>query len=429
MLKKLLYIFSILIIFFSQITFSQKNFANTSIIDSSISIDFSVVGDIMCHSTQYKYSMKEDSSFDFKPVYREIKEYFDNSDVVIGNLETVVAGEEVDYAGYPVFNTPEDFLKGLKYSGFDILVTANNHAYDQSKNGVINTIDFIHKNSLKNSGSYKTQVERDSIKLFEQSGVKFALLSYTYGVNGYIIPAEYNFLINRIDHELIRLDIAKAKSKNADLIIVYFHFGREYSRKANSYQKEIVEKTINYGADIILGAHPHTLQPVEFYKTVNAKIDSGFVAYSLGNYISNQRWRYADGGAILNFTVSKNFTTKEISLEGVRYLPIWIFKGVTNWGLEYRILPSEMAYNNSEPEYFMEEDKNLMLECYHDTKEIMEKRSTEILMDTMEKSNSRKWEKEQHKFRSFIAKIPYMTTASNTFVEKDDSLNYVTIEN
>lgn len=427
MYKKLINISFVFLLFGANYTFSQQLIEENKSIDSSVTVTFSVVGDLMCHSTQFNYARQNDSTFNFKPVFREIKKYFDNSDVVIGNLETVVFGNEINYSGYPVFNTPEDFLSGLKHAGFDILVTANNHIYDQRENGIVNTVDFIQKNDMKSSGAYKTQRERDSVKLFEKSGLKFALLSYTYAVNLYKIPKKNKFMVNLIDPELIKSDIEKAKDQNADLIIVYFHFGSEYSRSENDYQKNIVEKTISYGADVIIGAHPHTLQPIEYFQTNNANIDSGFVAYSLGNFISNQRWRYSDGGMVLNFSVTKNYTSNKSKLYAVRYLPIWVFKGVTNWGLEYVVFPSDIANSNSYPSYFNDEDKKLMLECYNDTREIIESRTSRIEMDSIDKIIYRKWRIEQVRFRDFIAKIPYKLDCSQTFIVKTDSLQYLSI--
>jgi len=422
--KQFFNIISLLILTSANIVFSQQSKGNIFDKESATTVTFSVVGDVMCHSTQFNYALRKDSTYDFKPVYTEIKKYFDNSDVVIGNLETVVAGSDIEYTGYPVFNTPEDFLKGLKYAGFDIMVTGNNHSYDHQKKGVINTIDYIRKNGMQNSGTYKSQEARDSVKLFEQSGLKFALLSYTYGVNLYRIPGKNKFLVNRIHPELIKKDIDKAKLQGADLIIVYFHFGKEYARSENSYQRNTVNKAIEYGADIILGAHPHTLQPVEFYKTVNAKIDTGFVAFSLGNFISNQRWRYSDGGAVLNFSVTKDPVSGTIKLDEVRYLPIWVFKGVTNWGLEYLILPSDIAENNSYPSYFTEEDKELMLQCYNDTRALIESRTDRIVIDSIDKSVYRKWKLEQEKFRAFIAKIPYKVDYPQNITTETDSLQF-----
>ncbi|MCK5087180.1 MAG: CapA family protein, partial [Melioribacteraceae bacterium] len=279
----------------------------------------------------------------------------------------------IKYSGYPVFNTPEEFLEGLKYAGFDILVTANNHAFDQKEVGVLNTLDNINKNGMMSSGTFYSHEDRDSIRIYNHENFNFALLSYSYGVNRYKIPGDKKYLVNIIDTALIREDINLVKEKEIDLVIVYFQFGGEYEREPNKYQKEIVKRTISYGADIILGAHPHVLQPIEQFKTVNGNIDSGFVAYSLGNFISNQRWRYSDGGTILNFTLDKNLNSGKVELASVEYLPIWVFKGKTENGYEYIILPSELSQKDSLPNYLTEKDIELMNQCYEDTKAILEK--------------------------------------------------------
>jgi len=357
--------------------------SNTTQSDSIVTVKFSAVGDIMCHSTQFNYSRLTDSTFDFKPVYREIKMFLDSSDVVIGNLETIVAGKDIEYSGYPVFNTPEEFLEGLKYAGFDILVTANNHAFDQKEIGVLNTLGNINKNGMMSSGTYYSQEDRESISIYNYGNFNFALLSYSYGVNKYKIPDDKKYLVNIIDTALIREDINLVKERGIDLVIVYFQFGGEYEREPNEFQKEIVNNTISSGADIILGAHTHVIQPIEQFKTANGNIDSGFVAYSLGNFISNQRWRYSDGGTILNFTLAKNLNSGKVELTSVEYLPIWVFKGITEYGYEYIVLPSEISRKDSLPNYLTEKDIELMNQCFEDTRAILEKNYSGINMQNL----------------------------------------------
>jgi poly-gamma-glutamate capsule biosynthesis protein CapA/YwtB (metallophosphatase superfamily) len=381
---------------------------NEQIGDSLSTIEFSFVGDIMCHSTQYNYSQVEEDSFDFKPVFREIKSYFDNSDVVVGNLETVIEVEGVKFAGYPIFNTPKEFLEGLKFAGFDILSTANNHSFDIKERGVRSTIEHIKYFNMQSVGTYITQSNRDSVIIFQQKGIKFAILSYTFGVNLYEIPGEKNYLVNRINDDLIKNDISNHRKEGADLIILFFHFGSEYANEPDAYQKDVVKNSIEFGADIIIGAHPHTIQPIEYFKSENGNIDSGFVAYSLGNFVSNQRWRYSDGGAVLNFTIQKNTLNGNISLAGVRYFPIWVYKGNTDNGLEYIVLPSETGLNKDIPNYLSDEDLNLLQECYFDTKNILTSIAQNIELDTIEKSRLRRNNREYFANKIFIEKIPIM---------------------
>jgi len=398
---------------------------NPSLEDSLVTLEFSVVGDIMCHSTQFKFAEVTENSFDFKPVYREIKKYLDNSDIVIGNLETVIEVDTLAYAGYPVFNTPKDFLEGLKYAGFDFLSTANNHAFDIRERGVKSTLKHIKDYNLTSVGTYLSNSDRDSVRIHEQNGIKFALLSYTYGVNLYKIREGKEYLVNFINEELIKTDIQNHRDAGAELVILFFHFGKEYETDANSTQKEIVNKSISFGADVILGAHPHTLQPIEYFKTENGNLDSGFVAYSLGNFISNQRWRYSDGGAILNFSVQKNYRNESLKLIGVRYLPIWVYKGYTQFGSEYIIFPSKIALQDSQKQFLTDEDLDLMRECYFDTQLILESRSDNIEMDSFEKSDYRRSNREYLANRYFIDRIPILKHEFKWQNVRRDTLTFV----
>ncbi len=339
--------------------------------DSIVTLAVSVVGDIMCHSTQYGYAWVEQDSFDFKPVYREIKKYLDSSGLTMGNLETVFAGKGMGYSGYPRFNTPDQFLDGLSFAGFDLLFTSNNHVLDQGKEGLLRTLNLIDNKGMIYAGANRTKEESESVKIIEKNGINIAVLAYTYGTNGIRIKRSESYLVNKIDTSKIKNDIIKAKKINPDLVIVYFHFGKEYERKPSKYQKRIVDFTIRNGADIILGSHTHTLQPVEMFKTHGGNLDSGFVAYSMGNFISNQRWRYSDGSAILNFTISKNINKNKVNLEEISFLPFWVFKGKTGKGKEFIILPSELAVKDSLPEYVTSKDKKIMERSFFDTKEIV----------------------------------------------------------
>ena len=411
-------IFSILVI---ATTFSFPKEA-VKITDSLTTIEFSFVGDIMCHSTQFNYARVESDSFDFKPVFREIKPYLKNADVVVGNLETVIEVEDVKFSGYPVFNTPQEFLEGLKFAGFDFLSTTNNHAYDIRERGVLSTIRHIHNYGMNNIGTFTSQKQRDSVRIFKQNKIKYAILSYTYGVNLYKIPEESNYLVNRINEDIIRKDISAHRAAGADIIITFFHFGKEYSKSANEYQKDVVNVAIDSGADIIVGAHPHTLQPIEYFKSNSGNIDEGFVAYSLGNFVSNQRWRYSDGGAVLNFSVSKNHNTGKISLSGVRYLPIWVFKGQSYNGLEYVILPTEIAKQKS---YLSEDDIQSMNECYLDTKNILLSFTNLIEIDSISKSNKRKQYRELQINKYLLSRIHILEKCNQLLKPWSDTLQYM----
>ncbi len=348
-------------------------------------INISVVGDLMCHSVQFNYARVGKDSFDFNPVYREVKKYFSESDFVLGNLETVTAGKSKAYSGYPFFNSPDEFIEALANSGFDLLSASNNHALDQGEDGIRRTIAQLVKNNIAYNGTFVSQRDRDSIRVFNIKGIKIAFLAYTYGTNGIPIPKGKSYLINLIDYEKIHNDIKSAKLKKVDLTLVHFHFGDEYKREPTKYQLSVVDSTIRFGADIIIGGHPHVLEPVKFYKSNSNGFDSAFVAYSMGNFISNQRWRYSDAGIILNLKIIKNLATDSLFLSEVNYIPTYVFKGETENGREYIILPSEIAFKDSLPEYLTKKDIAAMKESFYDANEILTKYSNRMKLKSLHK--------------------------------------------
>lgn len=350
-------------------------------IDSTVTVSFSTVGDIMCHSTQYNYARVKKDSFNFKPVFSVVGNYLRKKDILFGNLETVLAGNTHHYSGYPFFNTPNEFAEALKYAGFDFLFTANNHANDQGYKGVQRTIDFLSKINIIPIGTKKIN-EKSNQNIYVKKGLRFGVLAYTYGTNyneNALYPKKY---INHINYKKIKSDIDSLKNKNADLIIVYFHFGKEYSKQPNEYQKKIVKKTITFGADIILASHPHIVQKFEKFKTVNANLDTGFVVYSLGNFLSNQRWRYSDGGLIFNFDITKNIFTDSVYVSNINFLPVWVFKGKIKGKKDYRILPSQVYKDSLKYDFLTTADIDSMKRSYSDTKKLLTDRKDYPFVET-----------------------------------------------
>jgi len=360
------------------VSFWYKDYGiNQSDSNNSIEISISVVGDLMCHSPQFQYAKVDADSFNFSPAFRVVKKYLSASDFTFGNFETVTAGKENNgYTGYPRFNTPASYLTALKEAGFDLLVTANNHSLDRSETGIRKTIEQINKRNLSYTGTYISQNDRDSIRIFDIKGIKIAFLAYSYGTNGNPIPARKSFLINLIDYNLIQKDIIKARKSGAELVLVHYHFGEEYKREPVQFQKDVVNKTIELGADLIIGGHPHVLQPVNYFKTKNAKLDTGFVAYSMGNFFSNQQKRYTDAGLILTINLKKEFSGNTIKIKSVDYLPTWVYKGNTQKGREYVILPSQIQPDSSL--YLEKNDSIIMKQAFDDTKEIITKYTNKI---------------------------------------------------
>jgi poly-gamma-glutamate synthesis protein (capsule biosynthesis protein) len=348
--------------------------------DSVKILTFSFVGDLMCHSTQFNYARIDSDKFDFKPVFEPIKKYLETSDFTLGNLETVTAGEELGYHGYPLFNTPDEFVEALAYAGFDILFTSNNHALDRNELGVKRTIEIIRKNGMYNVGTGEKGERRFAI--FRKDGITFALLAYTYGTNGFELPDTSRFAVNVISRKILREDLALAESLSPDFTIVYFHFGTEYSREPDDFQLDYAHYALRKGADIVVGSHPHVIQRIENVRS--KRFEKSFIAYSLGNFISNQRWRYSDCGVILNFSVKKNILRNKTALGDLNYLPIWVYKGaVDSSGKQgYRFYAVRDTLSTKPNPFFSEEDLKNMNEAFRDIKEIFESNGAEIKIGT-----------------------------------------------
>ncbi len=373
---KTLNIIFFLMLIYSNTIYSQyiKNFQPQDFVyknnDSIAVINIVAVGDLMCHSPQFEYSYVKDDSFNFKPVYSEVKKYLSQGDLTIGNLETVTAGKDKKYSGYPMFNTPDDFITALKFAGFNLLNTANNHALDRKYYGIKRTIEVLDKNKIDHFGTYSSLHERDSITIFDIDCIRIAVLAYTYGTNGNELPKKNDYAIKYIDFKQIKNDIDSVKIKNPDIILVHFHFGIENKRKPTDYQKNVVDSTISYGANIILADHPHVIEKGEFFKTASLKMDTGFVAYSLGNFFSNQRWRYSDAGIILKIEIQKNLITDSMKITKVNFIPTWVFKGTIDSVNQYKILPAEIAFSDSVNVYLTKDEIKKMKQAFEDTKYI-----------------------------------------------------------
>lgn len=284
------------------------------------------VGDIMVHQEQLDAAWDPKTKmYDFHPFFTNVIPLFRKADLVIGNLETTMSGSATGYSGYPMFNTPASLGHTLKDVGFTAVSTANNHSLDRREAGVLQTIKHLDEAGILHTGTFASPEERDEPLLLKKDGFTLALLSYTYGTNGISIPPGKPYLINLINPELIKKDIARAREQGADLVAVALHFGVEYQRMPNEAQKKTAELCLQYGADLILGAHPHVVQPYE-WKTVtleDGREHKGLIAYSLGNFISAQRWDYKDVGAILKLTLHKD-GQGSASIESAEMIPTYV---------------------------------------------------------------------------------------------------------
>ena len=309
-----------------------------------ITINMSVIGDIMCHNSQYIDAFSG-STYDFSYVFSDIKHYIDNADIDIGNLETTFAGAARGYSNYPTFNTPEQLAQNLKDFGIDVVSTANNHCMDTGYKGLVSTLDYLDSAGISHTGTSRTQEEQNTVLIKDINGFKIAFLSFTYGTNGIPVSSERAYSVNLISDELILNQLQLAKAQNPDLICVSMHWGIEYQNTQNKEQERLADLLFQNGTDIILGSHPHVLQPME-KRTITLEDGStkdGFVIYSLGNFMSGQTKERTRNSIILNIELTKNGETDKISIGNISYVPIYMYKNTSKTTQKYLVLDIENA--------------------------------------------------------------------------------------
>lgn len=341
--------------------------------DSVRTIRITAVGDMMCHSPQFKLAKVAEDTFDFRPYFEEIGDVLASADFTIGNLETTFAGKDQRYQGYPTFNTPDDYLDAIIETGFDFLVTSNNHSLDHGEAAVYRTLEVLDANDMPHTGTFDSQEDRDSIRIVSIHGITMAILNYTYGMNGFQCPEGKDWLVNEIDSTLIIEDIAAAKALSPDLVCVFLHFGAEYIHEPNIYQREYGELAMAHGADIIFGAHPHVVQPVDFFKTEGGTLDSGFVAWSMGNFVSNQSKPDTDAGVIVNVEITKDYGKDTIYISDASYVPTWVYRGKNKEKPIHVILPAEKGLADSSYSYLSADQHARMKAAYEKTQGFISK--------------------------------------------------------
>jgi poly-gamma-glutamate synthesis protein (capsule biosynthesis protein) len=333
--------------------------------DSSSSIKILSVGDLMCHKPQMDGAFVDSiQKYDFNPSFRLVREILNTGDIVIGNLETVTAGGS--FLGYPLFNSPDEFLYAIKNSGFNVIVTSNNHCLDQGIVGLERTAKLIDSLGSTRIGTYLSNTDRDSIRIIRVGDFRIAILGYTYGINGFQLLQEQRYLVNQIDEDQIRMDIKRSKDAGIDACLIYFHFGNEYERTPSRWQRELVKKTFSFGADIVLASHPHVIQPLEYVElSEESSLDTGLVAFSLGNFISNQRGRFKQAGVILEITLEKNIISGRCRISSVGVHPTWVHIKKENGKYKHTIVP----LLNFNADIFSQSEITLMMQAKDDTQE------------------------------------------------------------
>ncbi|MGE4354243.1 MAG: CapA family protein [Oscillospiraceae bacterium] len=307
--------------------------------ENAFTINLAVAGDIVCHTglNTEAYDAKNDT-YDYSAIFAEAAKVLSAANYATSCLETTFPDTQ-NYTGYPLFASPESLATSLKGAGLDLLSTANNHALDGYVGGLRRTLDILDQDGLAHVGTYRSQEERDEnsgVTLVDVDGVKIAFLGYTYGTNGAdmydndyclnVYHTDYMDGSGDIKYDMMTSDIAAAKAMEPDIIAVYMHWGNEYATEPNDEQKEIADFLFAQGADIILGGHTHVLEPMALREVEDndGNKKTGFIIYSLGNFVSCQNDALTDLTAILNLQITKDPDSGKTWVSGVGYTPMYM---------------------------------------------------------------------------------------------------------
>lgn len=306
---------------------------------TEITATLAVAGDAMSHMpmTEDAYDAAS-GAYDYSHLFSAVAPWLQDADYAVANLETTLSG--APYSGYPNFNSPDNLAYSLRDAGIDLLSTANNHTKDKGYDGIFRTLDVLDEAGVAHVGTYRSQEERDAnhgIVVADVGGISVAFLSYTYGLNGYSISEEKKFSVNLFnldytttlvepDYDLLAEDLAAAEALNTDLVAVIMHWGAEYLDGPTVHQEKVAKFMIAHGADLLLGGHPHVLEP---YTTMTVQDEdgtehTGFVCYSLGNFVSAQNQARTETTAILRLTLHKDLLSGETTVQSVDYVPCYM---------------------------------------------------------------------------------------------------------
>lgn len=277
----------------------------------SPSIEIVMVGDMLMHERVMESGLKEDGIYNFDHIFSNVKDTIENADLALVNQETILGGTDLGLSGYPAFNSPYELGDSLVNAGFDVILHATNHTLDKGKTGVLNCMNFWDTNypDISYLGINKSQEEQDTdIYIYEQDGIKIAILNYTYGTNGISTPSDMPYIVNYLDEEKVIEDL-KLAEENADFTIVCPHWGTEYVLTATDSQKKWAKIFMENGADLVIGTHPHVIEPIEMMADENG--NQMLVYYSIGNFVNGTSGT-GDGttnrmiGGIADVTISLN---------------------------------------------------------------------------------------------------------------------------
>ena len=300
-------------------------------------------GDAMQHQSQINNAFRN-GEYDYSSYFRYVKNEISRADLAMVNLEGPLGGQP--YKGYPQFSAPDAFAAALKDAGFSVFLTANNHAVDCYSKGINRTIDVLDSLGVYHTGTFKDDLSREQNYplIVEKNGIRMAFLNYTYDTNG--INPQAPCIVNTIDTALIRDDIRKALRTNPDVLIAVMHWGQEYQLNPSKSQEKLAQFLINEGVDLIIGSHPHVVQPSQIYTDPILK-SAHLIVYSLGNFVSGMSNVNTDGGQMISVTLKKE--NGKTQIESCGTLLFYVQQKRVNEKIDFTLIPVSMAEKSQIP--------------------------------------------------------------------------------
>ena len=331
---------------------------------------FRAVGDLMVHQRQLDCARGEDGEYDFHPQFACASDALSDADYTLANLETTVGDLGTAYSGYPMFNSPESLLDAVRDAGVDFLTLANNHILDRRMEGLTATVDNVERRGFDHAGANRSPEERDAPVVVAVNGIRVGLLCYTEMTNGMenSARAAREYGVNYLRDADFAADVARLKAAGAEVIFALPHWGVEYRQKPEPGTVQTAKKLVAAGVDVVLGSRPHMVQPVEFVEAEGADgaMRTGLVAYSLGNFISNQGKRYTESGMLLDFTIAEG-EEGGLAVEDVRVMPTFCWRRDE----VIQTLPA-LQYYDEAPEGMDDDTWNRLRQSVDDMRELID---------------------------------------------------------
>ncbi|KRE59764.1 CapA family protein [Paenibacillus sp. Soil750] len=305
-------------------------------------VTLAAIGDILIHDKVYIDAKQKDGTYNFNRIFSGVSNLLQAPDILVANQETMIGGKDLRLSSYPTFNSPHEIGDALKVAGVDVVTIANNHALDRGEKVIQSALTYWDTLGIPYTGAFKSQNDRDNVRTVTRNEITFSFLSYTYGTNGISTPKGKPFLVNRIDDSQIRTDVEQAKQLS-DVIVVALHWGNEYQRFPDASQTSLAQKLANMGVHIIIGNHPHVLQPPAWVEGKQGH--RAFVVYSLGNFLSAQINLYKQVGGMATIDVLKTIkeNTKKIELIKPSFLPTYTY---SQQGRHFQIISMDRLTND-----------------------------------------------------------------------------------